>query len=230
MPAIADWIQGPEWAVAVTVAAYAAALLLRNKFKWMHPLFTGAAAVILFLTFTDISYEDYRIGGDLILFMLGPATVALGVPLYKHSQRLRRHIPGILAGVMAGSVVSIAGAWLLASVSGLSTAILYSMIPKSVTAAVSVPLSEQLGGIPELTAVLTVLTGLIGSMFGPMVLKLFGIRRDLAIGVAVGTASHGIGTARLVNDSEWQASVSALSMSLSCIITPIFILPLYWLI
>ncbi|MBD2847231.1 LrgB family protein [Paenibacillus sp. IB182496] len=225
-----EWLQRPEWGVALTVAAYAAALLLRRRLPWMHPLFVGTGLVVLILLAGGVSYEDYRIGGDLVLFMLGPATVALGVPLYKHSRQLRHQLGAVLAGVTAGSLASIGSAWLLAAGAGLSSAVASSLLPKSVTSAVSVSLAGTLGGIPELTAVLTVLTGLLGSMFGPLLLRRCRLGSDLAIGVGVGTAAHGIGTARLVNDSQWQGSVGALAMSISCIVTPLLLLPLHWLL
>jgi predicted murein hydrolase (TIGR00659 family) len=228
MPTTADWINAPEWGAAVTLLAYAAALLLRSRVRWMHPLFTSSAAIIALLLVTGLSYDDYRIGGDLVIFMLGPATVALGVPLYKYGRRLRGSLTAVAAGVTVGSAASIASGWLLASLTGLAPQMVYSLLPKSVTTAVSVPLSAQLGGIPEMTAVFTVLTGLTGSMFGPVFLRRMGVRADLPLGVAMGTSSHGIGTARLVGDSPWQGSVSALSMSISCIVTPLLMLPLYW--
>lgn len=224
----AEWLQGAEWGAALTIAAYAGALVLRGKIRRLHPLFTGSVAVIALLLLTGISYEEYRIGGDLLVFMLGPATVALGVPIYKHGKQLRRQFPLLLAGVTTGSIAAIVSSWLFASLFGLPPQILYSMLPKSVTTAVSIELAEQLGGVPELAALLTVLTGLLGSMFGPAFLRMAGVRGDLPVGTALGTASHGIGTARLVADSERQGSVSALAMSISCIVTPLLMLPLYW--
>lgn len=230
MPDNPDWLHRPEWGVALTVAAYALALLLRARFKWMHPLFFGSIAVIAVLALADIPYELYRHGADYVLLLLGPATVALGVPIYKYSRQLRRSIAPIAAGVIGGSIVSLAVTWLLVRALGLSDQLLYALLPKSVTTAVSAALTEQLGGMPEMSAAFTVLTGLVGSMFGPLFLRLIGVRGDAAIGTAVGTAAHGIGTARLVGDSERQAGVSALAMSLSCLVTPALMIPLYsWL-
>jgi len=223
-----QWVKGPEWGIIVTVVCYVFALLLRNKIKWLPPLLTGSITIILLLIIGGFSYDDYREGGDYILFMLGPATIALGVPIYKYGRRMQKNVKAVLIGVTVGSSISILTGWYLSLYLGLSPQIIYSLLPRSVTTAVSVQVSSQLGGIPEATAVFTVLTGLLGSLIGPAFLRMVRIRNSIAIGTAIGTASHGIGTARLVADSEYQASISALSMSLSCIITPSLILLIQW--
>src|SRR5690606_6532465 len=130
----------------------------------------------------DLPYADYRRGGDVLIFFLQPATVALGVPLYKHARAIRRAAPAIVAAVGAGAVVGLAGSagfvWLL----GGSGELMRSAMPKSATTPISVELSRLIGGAPELTAVLTVLTGLVGSVVGPWLLKRCGIRADISIG------------------------------------------------
>jgi len=220
--------QSPLLGVGITVIAYVLGLALRKRIAWAHPLFICAGTLILFLTLANISYEDYRQGGDLIIFFLQPATVALGVPLYKHSHAIRRQWRGIVAAVLVGAVVGLASSagivWLL----GGSRDLIISTMPKSVTAPIALELSQMLGGERELTAVLTVLTGLVGSMFGPWVLKRVGVRSDESIGAAIGTASHGIGTARIIRDSELQGAVGGVSMALCGIATAIFTIPLYY--
>ncbi|MFC3803987.1 LrgB family protein [Cohnella sp. GCM10012308] len=217
----------PLFGVTVTVGAYVIALKVQGKWKSIHPLFVCSGAIIALLLMLDIPYGDYRAGGDLITFFLGPATVALGVPLYKQRHFLRRYFAAILSGVTIGSVSGIAGAGLLVWLMGGTRELMATMMPKSVSSAISVEIARQAGGIPELAAVLTVLTGLLGSMVGPALLRRAGISGDMPIGVAIGTSSHGIGTGRVIRDSELQGSVSGVSMALAGIVTSLLFIPLY---
>ncbi|MCS7461151.1 LrgB family protein [Paenibacillus doosanensis] len=222
-------LQQPLFGIALSVVCYSLALALYRKWSWLHPLFITSGLIIVFLLSANIPYEAYRKGGDMLVFFLGPATVALGIPLYKNARRIRSSLPSILGGITAGSVsaliLSAAFVWSL----GGSQELMVTMMPKSVTSPIALEISRQAGGIPELTAVLTVLTGLIGSMFGPGLLRLCGVHDDIALGTAIGTAAHGIGTARIIRDSELQGSVSGFAMGAAAIITSILFIPLYGL-
>jgi predicted murein hydrolase (TIGR00659 family) len=169
----------------------------------------------------------YKAGGDLLTLLLGPATVALGVPLYKNARLIKKHLRGIFLAVIIGSVVGIVSTAALVGFLGGSREILLSMLPKSVSSPIAVEISRELGGLPELTAVLTVLTGLFGSMFGTSILRWFRLSGDIAIGIAIGTAAHGIGTARLLKDSQIQGGMSGLAMGLAGIVTSILFIPIY---
>lgn len=217
----------PLYGVALTVVVYSFSLILYKKKRWLHPLFITSFTLILIVLLSD-TYEAYQVGGEYITFFLGPATIALGVPLYKNFTKIKRAILPLIGGVTAGSISGIASAGLLMYMLGGTEETLLSMLPKSTTAPISIELVRMLGGLPELGAVLTVLTGLLGSMVGPELLRMVGIRSHLAVGVSVGTAAHGIGTARLIRDSEYLGSISAVSMGLSGIITSIAVIPLYW--
>jgi predicted murein hydrolase (TIGR00659 family) len=224
------WWNDPLFGVTVTVVAYVVALQLHTRFRWLHPLFVCSAALIALLLVSGISYESYRVGGDLLIFCLGPATVALGVPIYKQAVRLRKQLRAIVGGVLAGSLCGVTSSAFFVWLAGGAKELWVSALPKSTSSAISVEIVRQLGGIPELGAVLTVLTGLIGSMFGPAFLRLIGMRDDVAIGTAIGTASHGIGTARIIRDSELQGSAGGLAMGLTGIVTSLLTIPLYWLL
>ncbi len=225
-----EWLYHPLFGIAVSVIAYATAQSLHRKWNRLHPLFLCAGGVMLVLLILRIPYEAYRAGGDIITLMLGPATVALGVPLYKNFGLIRKHLAGILTSVMAGSVVGLASAAALVGLLGGSREILASMMPKSVSSPIAIEISRHLGGIPELSAVLTVLTGLLGSMFGKAILSWFGLKDDISVGIAIGTAAHGIGTARLIRDSELQGSLSGFAMGLAGILNSILFIPVYlWL-
>ncbi|MCC3376751.1 LrgB family protein [Cohnella sp. REN36] len=220
----------PLFGIALTISAYVAALWLNGKRSWVHPLFATTGSLIALLLVCGIPYDAYREGGDLITFFLGPTTVALAVPLYKAIRTMRRHLKAVVVGVLAGSAAGIASSAFLVWLMGGTRELLLSMLPKSVTSPIAIELAGQLGGSPQLAGVFTVLTGLIGSMFGPAMLRLLRIRSDLAIGAAVGTSAHGIGTGRLVRESEVQAGISSMAMSLAGIVTSLLCIPIYaWL-
>jgi len=224
-----DMYAMPLFGIALTVFFYVAAQLLNKRWRWIHPLFITAGGLIAFLLACGIPYRDYKVGGDFITFFLGPATVALAVPLYKAVQRLKGEVRAVIVGVTIGSASGLlAVALLMWALDGARDTML-SMLPKSATSPIAIELSRQLGGSPELGGVFAVLTGLLGSMLGPALLRMARIRGDIAIGTAMGTSSHGIGTARLLKDSEFQGGVSGFAMGLSSIITPILCIPIYWL-
>ncbi|TMV50279.1 LrgB family protein [Paenibacillus mesophilus] len=225
-----NWWNDPLFGVTVTVAAYVVALRLHARIRWLHPLFVCSASLIVFLLASGISYESYRIGGDLLIFCLGPATVALGVPMYKQAVRLKRQLRAIIAGVLAGSLCGMTSSAFFIWIAGGSKELWITALPKSTSSPISIEIVRLLGGVPELGAVLTVLTGLVGSMFGPAFLRAVRVRDDVAIGVAIGTASHGIGTARIIRESELQGSAGGLAMGLTGIVTSLLSIPLYWIL
>ncbi|TDF99575.1 LrgB family protein [Paenibacillus piri] len=220
----------PIFGLALSIISYSIALILYRRWRWLHPLFISSALIIAFLLAAHIPYEAYRKGGDALVLVLGPATVALGIPLYKNARNIRSKMVSIVTGVTAGSVSAmLLSAGLVWSLGG-SMQLIVTLMPKSVTSPIAMEISRQAGGIPELTAVMTVLTGLIGSMFGPALLRLCGVRDDISIGTAIGTAAHGIGTAKIIRDSELQGSVGGFAMGAAAILTSILFIPVYiWL-
>jgi predicted murein hydrolase (TIGR00659 family) len=222
----------PIFGVGVTVLVYLAARALQSRIAWLHPLVVACSVLIGLLVLARVPYASYKAGGDVITFFLGPATVALAVPLYKKRALIRAHWLAIVVGVTAGAVTGlIAGAtiaWALLLHRTADHAVIWSMAPKSVTTPIAMELARLLGGVPELTAVLTVLTGLVGSVVGPWLLRRVGVRSDVAIGVAMGTAAHGIGTARAIRESEAQGSVAGLAMAVSGIITSLLVALWTW--
>ncbi|MGF9714101.1 MULTISPECIES: LrgB family protein [Paenibacillus] len=217
----------PLFGISLTVIAYAVALKCQQKWKGLHPLLISSILIIAVLMLMRIPYEAYKKGGDYIVFLLGPATVALGVPLYKNAQRIGRNFLPIITGVTVGSVSALMmSAGLVWSLGG-SRELLITMMPKSVTSPVAMEIARQAGGIPELAAAMTVLTGLIGSLLGPALLRLAGVREDISLGTAIGTAAHGIGTARMIRDSELAGSISGFAMGVTAIITSVLFVPIY---
>ncbi|WP_424768220.1 LrgB family protein [Paenibacillus sp. sgz302251] len=222
------WTQEPLFGITVTVAFYVAAQRLSLRFRWLNPLLFASGGIIALLLVFDIPYEDYSVGGDIITFFLGPATVALAVPFYKYASKLKGQLLPIAAGVSAGVVCGMLAVLGISMLLGASEQIMLTLLPKSVTTPVAIEIAKSTGGIPELAGVFAVLTGLIGSIIGPPFLKLCRIHSDVAIGAAIGTAAHGIGTARILRDSETKGSISAFAMGLSSMLTPLFCMPFIW--
>ncbi|QMV42161.1 LrgB family protein [Cohnella cholangitidis] len=228
---MSDWKQTlfgePLFAIAVTVLIYLGAQALHARWRWLHPLLAASVGVMVVLALLDVPYESYAVGGSWIEFWLGPATVALGVPLYKHAAYIRKQLPAILGGIAVGTMSAMASAAALVWLLGGTKELMLTMMPKSATAPISIEVVRQLGGQPELGAVLTVLTGLLGSMIGPRLLRMAGLGEPLSLGAAIGTSSHGIGTARVLRESELVGGVSGFSMGVAGILTSIYAVPLY---
>ncbi|QTH41892.1 LrgB family protein [Cohnella sp. LGH] len=224
------WLDNPAFGIGLTLLVYCAAVWARSKRRGVNPLVVASLFLIAFLSLTGISYESYRAGGDWIAYGLGPATVALAVPLYKHAAAIRRMLGPVLLGIIAGSILSLTVVMLLLYIPGSPRELLLSMLTKSVSSPIALEITKRTGGIPELSAVFSVLSGLFGSIAGPLFMRLCGIRGDILLCVGIGTSSHGIGTARVLLDSEWAGGVSGFSMAAAGIATSILMIPIYgWL-
>lgn len=220
----------PLFGIGITLAFYMASLALARRTRRIHPLFVTAGGIVLLLLILDIPYESYSRGGDYITWLLGPATVALAVPLYKSARQIGpRRLRMLAAAVACGALAGLVAVGAIVFVFQGSQMLMLSLLPKSVTAPIAIELVRELGGIPELGGVFAVLTGLLGSMAGPALLRRAGITGDLGIGAAIGTAAHGIGTASLLRESEIQGGISGLAMGMSGMITPLLCIPLLWL-
>lgn len=226
-----DLLASPLFGIGLTLLAFALAqkLYQRTGNLLTNPVAVSIVTIILLLLGAGIPYETYAIGGDYILFLLGPSVVALGLPLYTRRAEILAKKGPILIGVTAGAVVSIITASGLAWLLGGSREVILSLAPKSVTTPIAIGIVEKIGGLPPLTAALVVLTGCIGAICGPEFCRLLGIREPAAMGLAVGTASHGIGTARMLEEDPLAGAVAGLAIGLNGLITA-FILPLlFWI-
>jgi predicted murein hydrolase (TIGR00659 family) len=228
MIAFGELTQHPAFGITLTVGCYVAGLQIQKRWRWFHPLFAATAAIMLLLVVARIPYEHYDAGGRMISFFLGPATVALALPIYVSIRKLQRKLVFVLIGIVAGCVTGMSSILLLGWLFNSNPEILFALLPKSATTPIAIELSMQLGGIPELGGIFAVLTGLAGSLFGPMLLRWAGIRGDLAIGTAIGTAAHGIGTARVLQDSERQGGIAGLAMGLTGIVLSLLCIPIFW--
>ncbi|MDH5601020.1 MAG: LrgB family protein, partial [Gammaproteobacteria bacterium] len=179
------------------------------------------------LVMTDTPYDVYFEGAQFVHFMLGPATVALAIPLYRQWNTLKRHPIALTVSLLTGSLTAVLSAIFIARIGGVTDQALISIAPKSVTTPVAMGISETLGGLPSLTAVVVILTGILGASLGPWLLDKLRITNPMAKGLAMGTASHGIGTGRAIYMGDVAAAFSGLAMGLNGLATTIM-LPILW--
>ncbi|MCC9621460.1 LrgB family protein [Thalassospira sp. MA62] len=220
----------PLTGLTLTLVAYAIGFWLyqaSNRNPICNPVVISIALILLFLKVTGTPYATYFEGAQFVHFLLGPATVALAVPLFRQVETLRRGMLSIAFGVLFGSLVATASTVGLAWMLGASMETLASMAPKSVTTPVAMGIAENIGGVPALTAVCVIVTGIVGATLGPMVLNLIGFRDWRARGFAMGVASHGIGTARAFQVNQTAGAFSGLAMGLNTMATALTI-PFIW--
>ncbi|WP_404381783.1 LrgB family protein [Caenispirillum salinarum] len=220
----------PLTGLFVTLVAYRLGLALFERAgrpPILNPVLTAVLLIVGLLTVTDVDYSAYFEGAQFVHFLLGPATVALAIPLYNQLSSVRRSLPALAAAILVGSVTAAGSAVAVAWVLDASPQTVISLAPKSVTTPIAMGVAERLGGLPSLTAVLVILSGILGAIAGPGLLKLVGVRDDRAGGVAMGTASHGIGTARALQTGEVAGAFSGLAMGLNGLATAVLLPLLY---
>lgn len=216
----------PVLGVALTLGAYQLArwLWLRTgNHPGVNPVLIAIVVVGAALWVIGVDYDTYMEGGSVIALLLGPATVALAWPLHLEMALVRRAALPILLGVTAGSGVAIVVAILSTRLLGGGEELALAMAPKSTTTPVAIALAQTIGGIPALTAVLTILTGILGAVVGPRVLTWMRVRNKVVRGLAVGVASHGIGTAQMLQESRTEGAFSGLAMALTALATSIWL-------
>jgi predicted murein hydrolase (TIGR00659 family) len=215
------------WLTA-TVMAYLAADALARKCgnaPWANPVLIAVLLIAPVLWLTGTDYGTYFEGAQFIHFLLGPATVALALPLWDNLDTIRKSVAPILMALIAGSVVAAASSLLMARAFGLPEEVILSLAPKSTTAPVALGISEAVGGIPTLTAVLVILTGIIGAVLVTPLMNALRIRDWRARGFAAGVAAHGIGTARAFKVNPVAGAYAGIAMALNALLTS-FIVPL----
>jgi len=222
-----EFLSTPLFGVLLSMAAFQIGIFFYKKTRSsvFNPLLVGMVLVILFLLYFRIDFETYNLGGDYISFFLGPATVVLAVPLYKKIQLLKNDAFPIIAGISAGCIAGISSILIFSNLFGLDQVITNSLVPKSVTTPIGVEISKQIGGLPAITVAAIVVTGIIGAVLGPFICRSFHIKDSVAIGVAIGTASHALGTTRAIELGETEGAMSGLSIGIAGLIT-VFLAPL----
>ena len=207
--------------VFVTLAAYLIGLKIRKKtgLALMNPLLIAIVLVMLLLRACRIDYAAYNQSARLVSSLLTPATVCLAVPLYEQLHLLRRHKAAILIGVLSGVLTSLVCVFALALLFGLDHAAYVTLLPKSITTAIGMGVSEELGGHVSITVAVIIITGILGSMIAESVCRVFRITDPIARGLAIGTSSHAIGTTKAMEMGEVEGAMSSLSIVVAGVLT-----------
>lgn len=216
----------PLLGLTMTLVAYLLAFHLYQRgggSPLLNPVLVAVAMIILVLLATGIPYRDYFDGAQFVHFLLGPATVALAVPLFQQLARLRQLWLPVSIAIVCGVIFAAGSSIALARVLGATTQTQLSLTPKSATAPVAMGISDTIGGLPSLTAVLVVVTGIVGAVLGTRLFELFRVRDDSVRGIAMGVAAHGIGTARSFQVSKAMGAFSGLAMALSALATALLV-------
>lgn len=207
--------------VAITLLTYQAGLWIKKKVKVAiaNPLLLSAIMIIAVLLALKIDYDTYNYGAKYISYFLTPATVSLAIPLYRQLNLLRKYPKAILGGVAVGVVTSMISIWLMSAAFGLTHEQYVTLLPKSITTAIGMGVSEKLGGIVTITVVSIVITGIIGNVMAEAICKFCKIEEPIAKGLAIGTASHALGTTKAMEIGEIEGAMSSLSIVVAGIMT-----------
>ncbi|WP_271812755.1 LrgB family protein [Clostridium beijerinckii] len=224
-----DMINSPVFGVLISIIAYEIGLLIKQKLKLsiFNPLLIAIIILITFLLKFNITYDDYNSGGQIISFFLAPATIALALPLYKKFSLFKENALPILLGILFGAVSGMISVILLSKAFNLSSELTKSLIPKSITTPIGMALSKQLGGLPSVAVVAIIITGILGSIIGPFLYKILRINDKVAMGIAMGSSSHAVGTAKAMEIGEIEGAMSSLTIAISGIVT-VLIAPVLW--
>ncbi|MBY0078320.1 LrgB family protein [Priestia sp. FSL R5-0597] len=217
--------------IVATVALYLvmAKVYVRFSYPILIPVLTTTIFVILLLLAFHVSYDQYMIGGKWINSLLGPAVVALAYPLYKQREMLVKYSVPIIGGVFVGLFAGMISGLVFAEVFGVDRSLILSIIPKSITTPVAIQIATGLGGVPSMTVVFVMIAGFSGVILGPLLLKWIRIKSSLGKGIALGSASHALGTSKAFEYGELTVSMSSVSMTLSAVLGSVFGPIVVWL-
>ena len=207
----------------LSLVAYEAGLLLRRKFKLaiLNPLLIATICVMAVLVLFKVDYDQYNESAKYISYLLTPATVCLAVPLYEQMSLLKKNFKAVAAGIVSGVLASLVSVLVLAKLFGLSHEQYVTLLPKSITTAIGMGISEELGGIVTITVAVIIITGLLGNVIAELVCKVFHIQEPIAKGLALGTASHAIGTAKAMEMGPVEGAMSSLAIAVAGLLTVI---------
>ncbi|MFJ7950283.1 LrgB family protein [Lysinibacillus sp. NPDC096418] len=204
-----------------TIAIFYGSKIIYVKFgkAWLTPLLLTPIIVILILLITDTSYEKYNAGGTILTHLLGPATVAFAVPIYKNIALLKKHAMVIIVSITVGSTVAITSSFLLALLVGLNDELTHSLVPRSVTTPIAMDISTMIGGSPTLTAVFVMTTGILGSLLAPLLIRTCRLNTPSAKGLMLGMGAHGTGTSKAFEFGELEGTFSSIAMVVAALIS-----------
>ena len=198
----------------ISLIAYEIGLILKKKFKMaiFNPLLISIICVIGVLLIFHIDYNDYNEGGKYISYLLTPATVCLAVPLYEQIHLLKKNLKAVAAGIISGTLAGLCSILLMSKLFGFNHQEYVTMLPKSITTAIGMGVSEELGGYVTISVAVIIITGVLGNMSAEFICKMFRIRNTISKGLAIGTASHAVGTARAMEMGEVEGAMSSLAI------------------
>lgn len=204
---------------AISIAGYLIGIFCKKKLSLLNPLLIAVIFVIVFIKVFGIDYETYKSGAKYVSYLLTPATVCLAIPLYRQINILKTHAKEVFVGILSGVIASMGSILLMSYLFGLTHEQYVTLLPKSITTAIGMGVSEELGGIQTITIAVIIITGIIGNIIAEWVLKLFRIKEPVAKGLAIGTASHAIGTTKALEIGEIEGAMSSLAVAVAGLMT-----------
>jgi predicted murein hydrolase (TIGR00659 family) len=216
--------QSAIFGALISIGAFEIGHLVKQKFKLaiLNPLLIAIVLIIILLKVFHIEYAAYHNGAKYLSYLLTPATVCLAIPLYKQLETLKRHWKAIAVGVTSGVIASLGGIFILCQLFGLTEQEYVTLLPKSITNAIGVALSTELGGIEAITIASIMVTGILGNMIAETICRIFRIHEPVAKGIAIGTSAHVVGTAKAMEMGEIEGTASGLAIPVAGLLTVIF--------
>ena len=213
--------------MTVSVGSYLAASWLKKKTGWavLNPLLVSSVMVLLFLVIFRVDYQTYNDGAKYLSYLLTPATVCLAVPLYQQLALLKKNLKAIAGGITAGVLASLVSVFALSKLFSLSHEQYVTLLPKSITTAIGMGVSEELGGIPTITVAVIIVTGIIGNIPAEFIFRIFRIQEPVAKGIAIGASAHAIGNARAIELGEVEGAMSSLAIAVAGLLTVLVVSP-----
>lgn len=220
-----DLIKLPLFGIFLTLFVWEISLIISKKTKkvYFNPLLISIIIICFFLIIFKIDIADYLVGGSILNFFLAPATVVLALPLFKQLHLLKRNAGAILLSICIGVLTSLVSVTLLCKFFQVDELIFLSLLPKSITTAIGIEVSKQIGGLPGISVVSIVFSGITGAIIAPFVLAMSNVKSKVAQGVAIGTSAHAAGTAKAIELGEIEGAFSGLSIGLAGVITSLLI-------
>ncbi|WP_238886693.1 LrgB family protein [Clostridium sp. YIM B02551] len=214
-------LDSPIFGILLSLFAFEVGMILynRTKFPLFNPLLIAIVLIIGFLGVFKINYEEFNIGGQFINMFLGPATVVLAVPLYKQLQLLKKHALPIILGISVGSSVGILSIIGLSYILGLNGLLTKSLLAKSVSTPIGMEITKSLNGVIPITVIAIIITGILGAIIGPWVLRTSKVHNKIAVGISLGTSAHAVGTSKALELGETEGAMSSLSIGIAGLMT-----------
>lgn len=221
-----EFLKTPMFGMFLTCMAWTLGIWLQKKTGWKlcYPLVVSTVFIIGILTLLDIPYSAYQKGGDILTTMLAPATAVLALNIYNQRELLGKYFVPVVAGCAVGALTSLASVVLLCRLLAVDSMITASLLPKSVTTAIAVAISDNRGGVPGITTASVLVAGTTGALGAPLFAKLFRVKNPVAEGVAIGTCSHALGTTKALEIGDLQGAMSSIAICICGIMTSVFVM------